>query len=529
MASTPFSRRRFLAIVAPTGAVLACSLGTGVGKSEPLVINVRDFGAKGDGVTDDAEALTRAVAAVKPGAVLRFPAGSYRFAARNPAGQAAISITGISGVRIEFDPGAELLMDNLDPGGAGTSHGIAIRGAATDISLRNVAVRWKTPPATRSFGDGIRIVGYPGDGGVPGGWNGSRGTVRGVSLTSCSVRSSPQAGVIMMGVSDITVTDLTVQDTMADGLHFNACRGARITGLTANNTGDDGLALVTYHTEGLTFDNGSETFSLPGLTDWSNTDFVVTGVRATGGDANGIRLAGAGSATISDVTVVGKTQGAGVILDSAAPGSDAQWFYVASRGVRLNQIMVDNCDAGIHVIARPVRPDDRFTRFDANVSGLTTRGCVHWSVLAESTTDDPVTGFGLDGGNLDASMSGDKVGALGLFSTAGMAWGNVTVTSGRPIVALSTERSRGLALNDIRITLSGASSEDPGPCAQFVSSDGTVNGLQISWPGAPQSWVPVQVGTGSNCVGSSGTSGSPVTITSLSVEPATVAGRVDVC
>lgn len=43
----------------------------------PVKANVRDFGAKGDGVADDTEAFVRALAAVSNGAVL-VPAGRYK-------------------------------------------------------------------------------------------------------------------------------------------------------------------------------------------------------------------------------------------------------------------------------------------------------------------------------------------------------------------------------------------------------------------------------------------------------------------
>ena len=58
---------------------------------------------------------------------------------------------------VEFEPGAELLMDNLDPTThTGTSHGLLVRGPAWRISLRNVNIRW-VAGAKRSLGDGIRV------------------------------------------------------------------------------------------------------------------------------------------------------------------------------------------------------------------------------------------------------------------------------------------------------------------------------------------------------------------------------------
>lgn len=44
---------------------------------EPKAANVKDYGAKGDGIQDDTRAITNAIAACRDG-VLLFPAGRYR-------------------------------------------------------------------------------------------------------------------------------------------------------------------------------------------------------------------------------------------------------------------------------------------------------------------------------------------------------------------------------------------------------------------------------------------------------------------
>ena len=148
----------------------------------------------------------------------------------------------------------------------------------------------------------------------------------------------------MMGVSDITVSGLRVRDTMADGLHFNACRRAKVTGFSGTDTGDDGLALVTYYEDAFRFDPASETFAFPNLTDWSNSDFTIKDVEIAGGHANGVRLSGVNGVTLSGLTVRGHKSGSGVMIDSATKASGAGWFYVASRGVRLDQIVVEHCE-----------------------------------------------------------------------------------------------------------------------------------------------------------------------------------------
>ena len=44
---------------------------------KPFEADIKDFGAKGDGVTDDAPALKAAIDAVKSGGKVRIPSGKY--------------------------------------------------------------------------------------------------------------------------------------------------------------------------------------------------------------------------------------------------------------------------------------------------------------------------------------------------------------------------------------------------------------------------------------------------------------------
>ena len=133
------------------------------------------------------------------------------------------------------------------------------------------------------------------------GWNGTGTPVSNVTISDCEVKSSPQAGVILLGVSEVDITGLHVQDTQADGLHFNACRGATVDGFTSMNTGDDALALVTYYSERMSFDQVSQAFSAPALTDGPTPTSQITNTSMTGGRANGVRLAGANRVAISAI------------------------------------------------------------------------------------------------------------------------------------------------------------------------------------------------------------------------------------
>src|SRR6266550_1482822 len=101
--------RYALAVLALSGPLIAAA-------STPQRFDVRSFGAVGDGTADDQPALTRAAQAVaqNKGGVLYLPFGVYR-CARQAGEQNAIEFVGVSDVTILFDPGAVLLMDNLEP------------------------------------------------------------------------------------------------------------------------------------------------------------------------------------------------------------------------------------------------------------------------------------------------------------------------------------------------------------------------------------------------------------------------------
>src|SRR3954447_15293258 len=99
--------RYVLAILMLCGPTIAA-------ENTPERFDVRAFGAVGDAIADDQPALTRAAQAVAQngGGVLYFPSGTYRCGRSRPNG---VEFIGVSNVTILFDPGALLLMDNLNP------------------------------------------------------------------------------------------------------------------------------------------------------------------------------------------------------------------------------------------------------------------------------------------------------------------------------------------------------------------------------------------------------------------------------
>ncbi|SIR63052.1 glycosyl hydrolase family 28-related protein [Williamsia sterculiae] len=383
------------------------------------VVNVKDYGATGDGTTDDSAAITAATSALTNGQTLYFPAGNYRFAQKNPASGAAVAVVGKSNIAIMFDPAARLTMDNLDSSGNGTGHGILVKGAATNVTLVNPNITWTTVPSARSFGDGVHVLGYPSDSAPPAGWVGSTGTVTNLTVINGRVANAPQTGMVLLGVSDPKIIGFRAISTLADGLHFNACRRITAMGHTALSCGDDGLAFVTYYDASAlwaTSDDGP--FQTSVLTDWCNSG-AVAAVAVTGGSANGVRIQQARDLAVSSVTVNGKSSG--IIINSSIAGGSIAWTSLASRNVTINSIAIASCDTGITIRTEQINSTNDSKWWDfagVNVADADVRGCTNWSV---SCSGD---------GSVNSTVAGIRLGSMKLVAgSGGGGQGGVNITS----------------------------------------------------------------------------------------------------
>ncbi|UNB51355.1 glycosyl hydrolase family 28-related protein [Mycolicibacterium sp. YH-1] len=404
-------RREFVdTVAADAGGQSATSTAMPAG-AVSAVINVKDYGAVGDGITDDSAAIKAAEAALTSGGHLYFPDGDYRFAQQHPAGDAALLLAGLSNVTVEFAPGARLLMDNLDANGHGTSHGIRVEGAASHVTISNPTIEWVTRPSARSFGDGLSVLGWPSDSPPPPQWVGSTGTVEFVSIVNARVVNAPQAGAVIMGASDVTVTNFTAIGTMADGLHFNANRRVTVDGLVALNVGDDGLAFVTYYdaTQPWTYGPDDGPFNQSGLGEWNNGGSVASHIAVTGGPASGVRVQGGYDITISDVTVTGKEFG--IQVNSAKATGPGDWTSLASRDIRISDVTIDGAQTGIVLATNNIdgTEDSMWWDFSGlSISDVTIRGSKNWSLAVETPSATTSKFAGLTLRNIYAeSMAAD--------------------------------------------------------------------------------------------------------------------------
>ena len=273
------SRRRLVTMGAAATAGAALPLGSGADADaasgahpvydEPgRVFDVRRFGAKGDGVTIDSDAVNRAIGeAAKavppgsrgPGGTVYFPAGTY----------ACYSIRLRSNLTLYLGPGATLLAaapahgQGYDPAepGAGNAyqdyahshwHNSLIWGEGlTDVTICGPGVI-----------DGAGLVG---DSREEDAGQGDKAIAlklcRGVTIRDISTLNSGGVAILLTGADNVRLDNLVI-DTSGDGINLDCCRNVRISGTTVNSPNADAIALKSSYalgearaTENVTIDN----------------------------------------------------------------------------------------------------------------------------------------------------------------------------------------------------------------------------------------------------------------------------------
>jgi len=178
------------------------------------VVNIRDFGAVGDGFREVADALDRAIASLPSGGTVHFPPGIY-------AHNAVLEIRAPNIILSGTD--ATLLATNPDQA--------AVKITGTNSGIRDLTIS-ANPADERGERDehsGIIIAG------------------RSNTVISTSVSRTKSAGIFVSGGQNYVIACNTIFDTLADGIHStDGASGGRVIGNRVRNSGDDGIALVSY-------------------------------------------------------------------------------------------------------------------------------------------------------------------------------------------------------------------------------------------------------------------------------------------
>ena len=182
------------------------------------VINVKNFGAKGDGTTDDTSAINAAINSLTSGGTVSFPAGTYR--------QAGLVDIRINGVNLWTNEGA-IIFASTD--GADDQND-AIRIYADDNGIYNLNLTDNAVGRGATY-EQNRITIF-----------GARTTIKGITMTG-----SKAAGMMMDGASGYLIENNTLTNTLSDSIHSTGgANNGIVRGNVIRNGGDDCLANVTY-------------------------------------------------------------------------------------------------------------------------------------------------------------------------------------------------------------------------------------------------------------------------------------------
>jgi len=251
---------------------------SGIRAQAGTFLNVRDFGAKGDGKTLDTNAVNRAidVASSKGGGTVFFPAGTYL----------CFSIHLKSNITIYLDNGSTILAadpalhkgsyDLPEPNefdmyqDFGHSHwqnslmwGIGIENFAIigqgKIDGKGLSRRSPGPRKPRTAGEtpasmagNVSPLGETSDVKEMNGL-GTKAIAlklsRNITLTDFTIFQGGHFAILATGVDNITIDNLRV-DTNRDGFDIDACRNVRISNSYVNTPNDDAIVLKSSYALG---------------------------------------------------------------------------------------------------------------------------------------------------------------------------------------------------------------------------------------------------------------------------------------
>jgi len=297
------------AVLALVGGIVPAAADVG----PTAVLNVRDFGATGNGSSNDSAAIDRAITAANAasgGGVVRFPSGTYQ--SRN-------TIHMKSNVTLQLDSGATIRGASNDQYDAAESNPFDDFQDFGHSHFHDAMI----------FGDRLTNIGFVGDGVIDGGGNlitgnpGSGEADKIISLTRCTnlrlgdgltLRRGGHFAALINGCDRVVADHLTV-DTASDRDGWNIISTTNVTITNSNIMGnDDALAFKSDYALGAKLPNGHVTVTDTHLqagccnalmfgseTCGDFTDYNFQRINITGANKSGLGLVSMDGAVISDV------------------------------------------------------------------------------------------------------------------------------------------------------------------------------------------------------------------------------------
>lgn len=236
---------------APTSAAGPgiASIATTSGASQSGVYNVRDFGARGDSITIETDAINRAIeaAAAAGGGTVYFPAGDY----------SSYSIHLRSNVGLHLEQGATLFAaapvdgvgyDPAEPGPGNEyqdfGHSHWHNSLMWGVEVENVTIQGQG----LINGHGLSR-GQSRDGGGVGNKAIALKLSRNITIRDISILNGGHFALLATGVDNLTIDNVKV-DTNRDGFDIDACRNVRISNVSVNAPNDDAIVLKSSYALG---------------------------------------------------------------------------------------------------------------------------------------------------------------------------------------------------------------------------------------------------------------------------------------
>ena len=179
--------------------------------------DIRSFGAKGDGVSDDTTAIVKAFNVLQQdgGGVLSFGNGKYVFSG-------LLKIKGLKNSTIDFS-GATLL-NREQKGSFHFDH-------CDNLTIHGGILTYREMPSHQQTNDQHPLY-------ITAGNN--------IRVDNVHILGSPFMGIAINGCRYIWVVNCRIERTMRDGLHFVFSSDIVCTGNQISHTTDDALALIDY-------------------------------------------------------------------------------------------------------------------------------------------------------------------------------------------------------------------------------------------------------------------------------------------
>ncbi len=184
-----------------------------------ITVNVKDYGATGDGTTDDSAALNASRTALTNNSVWYFPPGKYRIAS------GIGDCSGLTNLTVRGE-GAEIYNDT---GSAGTNT-MVFENSCRFIEV--TGIRFTGSSSAR--GSGIHIRMYADDSYIHDNY-----------FQGCSDFAILVGNTIGAYTRRATVANNIINGTRGDGIHIGEALDVAITGNVISNTGDDAIGIVS--------------------------------------------------------------------------------------------------------------------------------------------------------------------------------------------------------------------------------------------------------------------------------------------